>query len=643
MSQKKNVRNTPPKTTSVRQEKPQAAATTATAAANSDSWIQIAVVLFITFILFTPTFQNGFVNWDDEDNLIKNEFLKEFNFASIKGIFTQTILGNYNPLPIFTFAIERALWGMNPKVFHINNVILHLLCTFFAYKVLLELKLSKTAALIGALFFGIHPMRVESVAWVTERKDVLFGAFYLPAIWLYIKAVKNKVEQPAKNWLILILFAFSLFAKIQAVALPLSMLVVDYYFNRKIEFKLITEKAVYFLMSLAVGLLGIYFLAQNKSLENDQVDYTIIHRLLIGIYSYFVYIVKWIFPYQMSCLYPYPNTLTTEFYIAPLFLIPFLFLVYRLYKTEQKALLFGILFFTVNVMFLLQILGAGQGFIADRFTYIPYLGLFFIAAWAFDYFTQKSPGMKSIFMGGLGAYFLVFAVMTWNQNQVWKNGGTLWSHVLKYYQNATTPFQNLGQYYRDNKEFEKALENFNRAIALKPSASLYNSRGKLFFDNGKPNEAIQDYTAAVKLGDKNQKTIGEILVNRGAAFASLQVMDKAYMDFNEGLKLDPSQPNGYSNRGLFHFQTHQYDKAIADYDKYLGYAPFNADIFYERAICKAALTRHKEALADFDEAIRMDKTKGFYFYERGRSHQALGNSAAAQQDFNTAKGLGYTR
>ncbi len=126
MSQKKNVRNTPPKTTSVRQEKPQAASTTATAAANSDSWIQIAVVLFITFILFTPTFQNGFVNWDDEDNLIKNEFLKEFNFASIKGIFTQTILGNYNPLPIFTFAIERALWGMNPKVFHINNVILHL-------------------------------------------------------------------------------------------------------------------------------------------------------------------------------------------------------------------------------------------------------------------------------------------------------------------------------------------------------------------------------------------------------------------------------------------------------------------------------------------------------------------------------------
>lgn len=600
----------------------------------------ILVVLAVTFIVFYTCVNNQFVNWDDEDNFIKNPFLKVFDFASIKGIFTQTILGNYNPMPIFSFAIERALSGsLNPKLLHFDNILLHLLCTYFSYRILLELKLSQTAALIGALLFGIHPMRVESVAWVTERKDVLFGAFFLPALWLYIKDVA--AAKHTRGVLIFILFILALFSKIQAVALPLTFLAVDYYFGRPLKFDLIKEKIHYFLASLIIGSLGIYFLGQNNSLSETQTNFNILDRLFIGNYSYFNYLVKFIFPYQMSPLYPYPSDLSIEFYLSVLLLIPFAFLCYRWYKTDNKALLFGVLFFTFNVMFLLQILGAGQGFLADRFTYIPYLGLFFMIGYFYDWVSKKYPARKSVLNVALGLYLVVFAFMSNAQCKIWENGETLWTHVLKYYQNATTPWQNLGQYYRENKQYDKAMPNINKAISLKPSTALYNSRGKIYFDTGKRELAIKDYDAGIALNEKNNKTLGEVLINRGAALASIGQLDKALEDMNRGLQLDPNQPNGYSNRGLLHFQTRQFEKAIADQTSYLKLNPVYWEMYYERAISNAALGRHKEAIPDFDVALQHIKDKPFFYFERGRSHQALGNSIPAQRDFDTAKSMGY--
>jgi len=601
----------------------------------------IWVVLAITFVIFYTCVNNQFVNWDDEDNFIKNPFLKSFDFESIKNIFTQTILGNYNPLPIFTFAIERAISGtLNPKLMHFDNILLHLFCTFFAYKILLELKLSNKAALIGAMIFGIHPMRVESVAWVTERKDVLFGAFFLPAVWLYIK--DTLAEKRTRSLLIFILFIFALFSKIQAVSLPLTFLAIDYYFGRPWKLNLITEKIHYFLASLIIGLVGVYFLGQNNSLSEAQTNFNIIDRLFIGNYSYFNYIVKFIFPYQMSPLYPYPGSLSVEFYLSALLLIPYCYFCYKWYKNGNKALIFGLLFFTVNIMFLLQVLGAGQGFLADRFTYIPYLGLIFLVGYFYDWVAKYQNSKLSILNIVMGIYLVVFAFMTNVQCKIWENGETLWTHVLKYYQNATTPWQNLGQYYRENKLYDKALPNINKAISLKPSASLYNSRGKIYFDSNKRDLAIQDYNAGIQLGDKNPKTLGEIHVNRGAALASTGQLDQAIIDFNEGLTLDPTQLNGYSNRGLYHFQTRQYEKAIADQTSYLKINPLNYEMYYERAISKAAMGRYPEAIQDFDIAIEHVKNKPFFYYERGRSHQALGNSTAAQRDFDTAKSMGFT-
>ena len=170
--------------------------------------------------------------------------------------------------------MNRSIFGLDPTVYHVNNVLLHLVCVFFIFRIFRSLNLSSLAAGAGALLFGIHPMRVESVAWVTERKDVLFGAFFLAALWFYIQYVKTGYVKKY-FYAALGLFIFALFAKIQAVSLPLTMLLVDYYFKRPLKIKLVIEKWAFFGLSLLIGLVGIYFLKDEGSI-NDTTTYTFI-------------------------------------------------------------------------------------------------------------------------------------------------------------------------------------------------------------------------------------------------------------------------------------------------------------------------------------------------------------------------------
>ena len=207
--------------------------------------IGIALTLLLTFLCFSSGLQHGFVAWDDDRNIYENEHIKSLNdenfWANTKEIWQSTVIGNYNPLTIWTFAVEKKIYGMDDLgKWHLTNILLHLLCVWLVYKIALLLGIGWQGALFVAMLFGIHPMRVESVAWLTERKDVLYGAFYLSALLLYIK---GKVE--SRNFMIwiVLLFILSLFSKIQAVVLPLSMILVDYYFEGKITWKSILGKA----------------------------------------------------------------------------------------------------------------------------------------------------------------------------------------------------------------------------------------------------------------------------------------------------------------------------------------------------------------------------------------------------------------
>ena len=604
---------------------------------NKDLWFPITIILVITFVVFIPSLNNDFVNWDDDVNILDNPNLQAFTWQNIKGIFTSDVIGNYNPLPIFTFAIEKHFFGLNPTVFHVNNLLLHLVCVFLIYRICLQLGLNIMAAALVALLFGIHPMRVESVAWVTERKDVLFGTFYLGAMFYYLKFLKN--EQQKYYAIVLILFIISLFSKIQAVALPLSLLAVDYYLKKDIDWKIILDKIPFFALSLAFGLIGVSMLSHTGSMD-DATHYSFFERLTVGAYSYSVYLVKFIFPYEMSPLYPYQNEMPTHYFIG--YIGAFAMLAWFIYalKKQQKSIVFGIAFFTFNVMFMLQIVGAGQGLLADRFTYIPYFGLFFLLAYAYQKLVKENPNYKRNLQIGFSAYLLLFAVMTFVQCDVWKNGKTLWTHVIKHYDNAATPFANLGHFYRDENNFQKAIENYSLAIEKGQKASAYNSRGKMYFENGKSTEAMQDYNNGLALATED-KVRSEILSNRGALYGQQNKLDLALKDLNEAAQLYPDNKNAYSMRSMVYFQQNDYANALADYDKILSIDPADVNIWYERGIVLNSQRKNNEALKSFNRAIQLDPKQGMYYAERARCHLDLGNKANALQDVQQARDLGF--
>ena len=188
--------------------------TSVSTASKPSIWLPLLATLAITFLAFTSSLNNQFVNWDDDVNIVENENTYRLDWQHVKAIFTSDVIGNYNPLPILTLAIERHFVGLEGTwLYHWTNLFLHLFCVYFVFRIAKQLGIGVWAAAFCALLFGIHPMRVESVAWVTERKDVLFAAFYLPALYLYIKYVQEPENRKKYYIYMIILFVFDNKAK----------------------------------------------------------------------------------------------------------------------------------------------------------------------------------------------------------------------------------------------------------------------------------------------------------------------------------------------------------------------------------------------------------------------------------------------
>ncbi len=634
----------------------------------------VIVALALTAIFYFPSISNGFVNWDDDPNITENANLLPVGKGAawgetISNIFDLekgAVIGNYNPLPILTFAIEKAITKgeFSAKLIHFDNLVLHLLTTLCVMLLLLRMGLGNWGALAGGLLFGLHPMRVESVAWATERKDVLFAVFFFAALICYVRWLKSE-DKSRRIWLYVSmvgLAVLSLFSKVQAVTLPLSMLALDFWFRRPLSIKLLVEKTPFWLLSLIFGYINIITLRSQGSINDDTENFTFVDRLCIGAYSFCVYLGKLILPYPMSPLYPYTKPLPLLVYVAPIGFLVFWAAIWWAWRRGLRMWVFGAAFFFFNVMFLLQVVGAGQGFLADRFTYVPYFGFFAIAAYYFDQYSRQEKN-QTVLRVGLGVLTLIYGFWTVNQIRIWKNGATLWSHVIKIQgdQNAL-PYWNRGQYNRNQLgDYNAALTDYAKAVSIEQdNPEVYNSRGKTYFDmamSGKykgqeatlVQKAIEDYNAALSKPKIKAKTKSEVLVNRGAALGFRNQFREALQSLDEGIAMDPTNKNGYYNRAIALYSLSQIDVAqqktymertLADYKTYLQFDPRNANIWYESGMIQRSLGRSQEALNTLDQAIRFNSTFALAYRERARAQAQLGNKAAAQQDYQRAQQLG---
>ena len=394
------------------------------------------VILALTFVVFLPVFSSDFLStWDDSDYITNNLMIRAINFHTLKAMFSSQIGGTYVPLPLLSYAIEYKLFGLSSTAFHFTNLLIHLFCTLFVFEIFRRLGIKPLYAALGALLFGIHPMGVESVAWVTERKDLLYTFFYLASIIAYLNYLKKDTRKLINLGVSWSLFLLALLSKIQAVSLPLVLLAIDFYMRRPVRLKLLVEKVPFFILSLGFGIAGIFILKNMGALKINEM-YTLQERLFFGSYAFNAYLIKFAAPFGLSALYPYPiktgESLPVIYYLSPLLIGVLAFVTWKSYQ-KGRSIVFGVLFFTLSVFFLLQSFGAGQGFMADRYTKVPYVGLIFIVVFQAQHYLEKHHTRKAMVFPVLAVILVGFMFLSYHRAGVWKNGDTLWTDVIEKY------------------------------------------------------------------------------------------------------------------------------------------------------------------------------------------------------------------
>jgi len=337
---------------------------------NRRLYLGMSAILLITFLVYLPALHNNLLNWDDNAYITDNLLIRTIN---LKDIFSRFVMGNYHPLTILVLAVEYKLFGLDAVGYHAVNISLHLINTMLVCYTVLLLSDKIIIALVAALLFGVHPLHVESVAWAAELKDLLYTLFFLASYIFYLKYIK--IRQTKFLFIALLLFLLSLLSKAMAASLPAVLLLTDYFKGRKINVKVILEKVPFLLLA---GILGIVAVFAQKGAIQDIDIFTFPQRMVFACYGFVSYLFKTVLPVNLSAYYPYPiksgSNIPVFFYSYLLLFIIFSFIVFHSLK-HTKKLFFGIAFFAITVFLVLQLLPVGNAIMADRYSYIPTIGI----------------------------------------------------------------------------------------------------------------------------------------------------------------------------------------------------------------------------------------------------------------------------
>lgn len=563
------------------------------------------VIVIFTLFLFWQAGKGQFLNWDDTEYVINNLNLRDLSWNGIVNIFSQYQIANYHPLTTLTWAIEYNLYGPNPAPYHWFNIFLHLINTLLVFLLSFRLTKSLLPAALVALLFGIHPMHVESVAWVSERKDVLYTLFFLAALVSYSKYLADR-KQTKWYFIALVLFLFSLMSKSAAVVLPLVLLLFDYYYDRKFDKRAILEKAPFMLLSLLFGVIA-YIAQQSVDAMNPLTDYNIIDRILFVIYAFVYYLISAIVPFELSAVHLYPektgNMLPWFYYAAPLVLVVIGALIYKA-KPFRKELIFGFLFFMINIILVVQIIPLGRSMLSERYTYVPYIGLFVIFALGWKKFAGSNNRRNKTIFNSIAVFFILliftFSYITWNRVGVWNNSESLFRDVMKKY-----PRSYFGYYYTafalyENNSYQEALPLFDRSIELyADDFDAWNNRGNVKYFMKDYEDALKDYSQAIKIFPE----FSSAYHNRGSLYATIGKYPEAIADYSRALSIKPTYIEAYYNRGLVYNLQKDYDKAILDFSKAIELDPSLGKAYYDRGASKINMGSTDEGCSDMQQAL----------------------------------------
>ncbi|MEO0124612.1 MAG: tetratricopeptide repeat protein [candidate division WOR-3 bacterium] len=596
--------------------------------------ILIAGIVIFTFVSLSPCLKNGYCNWDDYHLITANHSIKELSWKNIKEIFSSGYVGTYIPLTVLSFALENKFFKLNPFVTHLINLILHLLNVILVFGLLYLLTDNLLISAIVSLLFGIHPLHVESVAWATERKDMLYSFFFLSSLTFY-----HFYRQKAKKiyyFFSLLLFVFSLLSKPMAVTLPLVLILLDYYYEKQFKIKQIYSKIAYLVPAILVGIINIHFQGSGSL---SAISY--LKHIFVFFYNLLFYLYKLLLPANLSAFYPYPEnfekSLPLVFFVAPLIVAVIVYLIVWTKKLTHK-IIFGSLFFIITLLPVSQLIPlVAPAIAADRYVYIPSIGLFFIFGllidWLYNRKLASAMTLKNILIIPLIVIFLLLGFISFNRCKVWKDSITLWSDVLKKYPKNGIAYNNRGNAYKFIGEYEKAIEDFNKAIEYSPELELpYFNRGSVYERLGQYKKAIEDFTAALNI----QPNFAMGYVDRGAIYVRIGEYEKAYNDLSKALQLNPQSAESYYNLGVLYFNVKNYNLAMEHYNKAIAIDPYLAVAYLSKGDIYFIYGDFGNAIEYYTKALQIDSLNVDAYYNRAIVFTRTHNLEQALRDYNQA-------
>ena len=626
----------------------------------------LSAILLVTFFLYLPSLQHSFLAWDDNMYIRDNPLVHSVN---LKEIFSQYVAGNYHPFTVLALAIEYRFFGLDPAGYHAVNLFLHLVNVVLVFRTVMQWSNKADVSLVAALLFAIHPMHVESVAWAAAQKDLLYTFFFLSSYLLYLRFTRiGKTKFLAAS---LLLFIGAMLSKAMAAPLPVLLILSDYFMGRKINAKTLLEKVPFFLVAFGLGIIAVF--AQQSAGATEIVAVPPIQRPAIACMAFLRYLGFHAVPVNLSAYYPYPvkpgEMLPGYSYVYMIALV--ILAVATIYSLRYtKKIFFGMAFFVITVFLVLQLLPVGGAMMADRYSYIPSIGIFFLAGEGFHLLRKsKGPTLASALLLLAG---VVYSGTTYARCQVWKNDQTVWNDVIRHYQNLPLAYNNRGIYLMSVEKDEEAMADFNKAIELKPEYfKAYSNRGSLFYAKGDYPAAIRDYSKAIALEPASEL----LYYNRAMCFNFLNRFDSAYSDYSTVLKLKPENKealfgranllmkNGkmeqaladfnrliilspafteaYVNRGNLYRDQNRQEEALRDYDKAIGLTPELSKAWFNRANLYMGQKNYEKAIADFSRAIALNPRYDKAYYNRAMATYYNGNKEKACQDLEQASALGY--
>jgi protein O-mannosyl-transferase len=586
-------------------------------------------ICFLTGVIYLPSLANHFTPWDDNSHVYSNPLVRSLEPKNLRNIFQSSIYHSYIPLTLLTYAIEYHFFGYDPFIYHFDNLLLHCGVTALVFAFALRLGVSLFSAAIAAILFGIHPMHVESVAWVTERKDVLYGFFYLLSLSGYCSYLTS--QRKRDYYLSLFWGMLAILSKAMALSLPLILLVCDWFYGRKLtDRKVWKEKIGYFLYVVPIA--GITYF-QNVRIPGQG----ILESGLVWVWTFMFYLRKFVFPQILLPYYVLPKPVGLINWQYGISLSLFIGLVILLIAfRRQRLFLFSVLFYFFSIFFLLRFDDKmDTTVVSDRFMYLPSIGfcvLFGLFCERMLYWVRSKS--RFLFWGYLLILVLLFgafSIKTDQQIRIWGNGIVLWEENIQRYPRAFFPYFFRAYAFVEQGDYEKALADYDRALTLYPSYGPgYNDRGVTYFRQQKYQQAIADFTKAIQLAPEKTQSY----INRGDVYRETGRISEARDDYQKAIEINPRSPVGLSRMAEISKGEGNPQGAVKNYTLAIAQDPRNWSAYWERGNIYAARGLDDLAIADYSKVIEIQPRFIEARVSRGNSYLSIGDLEKAIADYS---------